>query len=273
MNLEAGKAMRLGVIGCGKMGRALLEGILEKGVAERAAVVVHDAFPEAAAAFGEDLGVAVSRSNREVVEASDVVLLCVKPQGFAEMMGEIEGTAGSLLISIAAGITLTAIETQCQRKHRVIRVMPNTPSLVGRGAAGFALGQDATDADGDLARGLLEAVGYAVEVNEDQLDAVTAISGSGPAYIFLMIESIVTAGVRQGLSADVAQALAVETVAGAAELVKATGESPSQLRENVTSPNGTTFAALESFRNDHFPDVIDRAVAAAADRSRELGRG
>ena len=150
--------------------------------------------------------------------------------------------------------------------------MPNTPALVGKGASGFACGNSATAEDSKWTGKLLGAVGYVCQVEESDLDAVTALSGSGPAYIFLMIESLITAAVEQGLEPDMAKQLAVHTVSGAAEMVLQINESPSQLRENVTSPNGTTFAALESFRSNGFESIVKQALDAARDRSIELGQ-
>lgn len=253
------------------MGRALLGGILETGICEARDVSVYDAFPEAAEAAARELGVTAVPSNAEVLDRSEVVLLCVKPQVFPEMLAELGDSTGRLLVSIAAGVRIDAIEEATGGRHRVIRVMPNTPALVGRGASAFALGSSATDADAGQTRALLEAVGYACQVGEDDLDAVTALSGSGPAYVFLLVEALVAAAIEQGLDPDISGDLAAHTVAGAAELLLRSDESPAQLRENVTSPNGTTFAALESFRSDGFESIVANAIRAAADRSRELG--
>lgn len=264
--------MKLGVIGCGKMGRALLGGILEAGVAKPEDVYLFDAFPEAAKSAAEETGAAVANSNAQLVDHCDVVLLCTKPQGFTEMLAEIGHSSDRLLVSIAAGIQIAAIESATGGKHRVIRVMPNTPALVGKGASAYALGPSASDADAKIAEQLLGAVGLVRQVSEANLDAVTALSGSGPAYVFLLIESLVSASIEQGLDEETSLALATQTVLGAASLLQMSDESPATLRENVTSPNGTTFAALESFRADGFSEIVRRAVAAAADRSRELGK-
>lgn len=264
--------MKLGVIGCGKMGKALLGGILKAGLCGPGDVVVRDSVAAASEAFATEFGVAVAPDNASVIDASEVVLLCTKPQGFPAMLAELGAGRGRLLISIAAGIRLAAIEDRVGGRHRVVRVMPNTPALVGKGASAYALGSSATEDDARLAADLLGAVGHVCRVAEDDLDAVTAVSGSGPAYFFYLLEAMIAEGIAQGLSPEVARDLAVHTAAGAAELVLATGESPATLRENVTSPNGTTFAALESFRSRDFEGIVRGAVAAAADRSRELGR-
>ena len=263
--------MKIGVIGCGKMGSALVEGIIKANLCSADDVIVFDAYPEAAESMRVSLGVTVASSNAEVVDASEVILLCVKPQVLGDMLEEIGKSEDRLLISIAAGVTISAIEAGAKHRHRVVRVMPNTPSLIARGASAYALGCSATDSDAEITESLLSAVGYTCRVEESHLNAVTALSGSGPAYIFLMIEALIAGGIEHGLKADIARDLALHTVSGAAELVIKTGEDPALLRENVTSPNGTTFAALESLRSEDFEGTIKRAIAAAADRSRELG--
>ena len=164
--------MNLGVIGCGKMGRALVGGILSAGICSPDDVLVFDAYAEASDSMQKELGVNVAQSNSEVVDGSEVVLLCVKPQGFIEMLGEIGDSSSRLLISIAAGIRIAAIEKATEDKHRVIRVMPNTPALVGKGASAYALGSSATPEDAKIADALLGAVGYVCQVEEKDLDAV-----------------------------------------------------------------------------------------------------
>lgn len=264
--------MKLGVIGCGKMGKALLGGILGAGLCKASGVLVFDTHAPSAEALAAEFGVTVTPSNEAVVAGSDTVLLCTKPQGFAEMLSQLGDHRDRLLISIAAGVRLTTIETATESRHRVVRVMPNTPALVGKGASGYALGSSATTADAAVTESLLGAVGYVARVEEDQLDAVTAVSGSGPAYFFLMLEALIAEGIAQGLEPGVSRDLAVHTAAGAAALVLGTGEPPATLRENVTSPNGTTYAALHYFRSREFEAIVQGAVKAAADRSRELGR-
>jgi pyrroline-5-carboxylate reductase len=264
--------MKLGVIGCGKMGGALVEGIVRSGVGSGSETFLFDSYGAAAQALAEKTGARVVESNAAVVARADVILLCVKPQGMLGMLQELGDSRDKLMISIAAGIRISAIEAALGNRHRVVRVMPNTPALVGKGAAGFALGATATKEDAAVTRRLFESVGCAFEVAESDLDAVTALSGSGPAYIFLLIESLVSAAVKQGLDPAVALQLATQTVAGAAEMLQRTGEDPAVLRENVTSPKGTTFAALESFRADGFAQIVENALNAARDRSIELGR-
>lgn len=254
------------------MGSALVGGIIRSKLCSPSDITVYDTFEPAAAAMVADLGVTQVDSNAAVVDASEVILLCIKPQGFPEMLADLGDARDRLLISIAAGIKIATIEKATDLRHRVVRVMPNTPAMVGMGASAYALGSDASRDDADLTQSLLDSVGYACRVEEEDLDAVTAVSGSGPAYIFLMIEALIAGGMEQGLDAQTAKNLAVQTVAGAAELVKSTGESPGKLRENVTSPNGTTFAALEFFKEHDFEKIVRGAVEAAAKRSRILGQ-
>jgi pyrroline-5-carboxylate reductase len=266
--------MRLGIIGCGKMGRALLEGILDAGLVAASDVTVHDAYSPAAQSTADDLGVTSVASNAEVVAAADTVLLCVKPQTFPEMLGQVAASdvEGRLLISIAAGVRIAKIEQLSGGRHRVVRVMPNTPALVGKGASAFSPGASATLEDAETTRSLLAAVGYVIQVEEEQIDAVTALSGSGPAYIFAMIESLVAGGIEQGLAPAVAHELAAHTVAGAAAMVLEGNDSPTRLRENVTSPNGTTHAALEKMKSADFDGIVRSAIKAARDRAVELGQ-
>ena len=266
--------MKLGIIGCGKMGRALLGGILDAGLVAASEVTVHDACAPASQSAADELGVTAVDSNAGVAEAADTILLCVKPQIFPEMLAQMSdsGAEGKLLISIAAGVRIASIEKGSGGRHRIIRVMPNTPTLVGKGASAFAVGSSATIEDAETARSLLAAVGYVTQVEEEQIDAVTALSGSGPAYIFAMIESLVAGGIEQGLAPEVAHDLAAHTVAGAAAMVLEGNDSPTRLRENVTSPNGTTHAALEKMRTEDFDGIVRAAVRSARDRAIELGQ-
>ncbi len=264
--------MTLGVIGCGKMGSALVEGIIGSGVCSGQMTFLYDSHGPAAQALANKTGARVAESGAAVVSAADVILVCVKPQGMEAMLRELGDSRDKLIISIAAGVRIGTIQEALGNRHRVVRVMPNTPALVGKGAAGFALGSKATNEDAAVTRRLFASVGCAFEVAESDLDAVTALSGSGPAYVFFLIEALVSAAVKQGLNAEIALNLATQTVAGAAEMVQQTGEEPAVLRENVTSPKGTTFAALESFRANGFAQMVEEALNAARDRSIELGR-
>tara|TARA_R110002096_G_scaffold4493_28_gene20994 strand:- start:537 stop:1334 length:798 start_codon:yes stop_codon:yes gene_type:complete len=265
--------MKLGFIGVGKMGSALLEGVLNAKVCTSGEVVVHDAFEPAATAISKKLGVTAVSSCAEVFELAETVVICVKPQDVqASLKGAANVKTGRLVVSIAAGIGLRDLETWAAKPQRVVRVMPNTPALIGKGASGFALGSNATESDATTVQTLLESVGIAVSVKESQLDAVTGLSGSGPAYVFTIIEALADGGVLEGLPKPLALQLAAQTLAGAAELALQSGEHPAVLRDNVTSPGGTTIAGLAELEKNGIRSALIEAVREATRRSRELGK-
>jgi pyrroline-5-carboxylate reductase len=212
-------------------------------------------------------------SNRELVQKSDVIFLAVKPQNMADVVTDIGGTLGvkKLVVSIAAGVTIARL-AEGLRTQRVIRVMPNTPALVGQGAAAYTLGPAATADDGLLVGQLLAAVGVAVKVDEKLLDVVTGLSGSGPAFVYVMIEALADGGVRMGLPRETALTLAAQTVRGAAQMVLTSGEHPAALKDKVASPGGTTIAGLAALEDRGFRGTLIGAVEAATRRSQELGR-
>ena len=236
------------------------------------AFAVSDPSGEALTAFEQAVsGRSCTRcSNEEIFEQSDFVVLAVKPQHAASALEAIDAAASEpLVISIMAGVTIARIQEMTGAK-RVVRVMPNTPCLVGEGASGITAGDNVDDKDLKHVSELLQSVGKVVEVAEEHIDAVTGVSGSGPAYVFRFIESLIEGGVAEGLSSEVAKTLAVQTVLGAAKLVIETGEDPAVLRARVTSPGGTTLAALNSLEADGFDRAIVSAVSAAVVRSKEL---
>jgi len=262
----------IGFIGAGKMAQALAGGI-QKNFPELG-FVVSDPSAEALIAFEHSVSGRSCKtcSNQEVFDQSDVVILAVKPQHAAAALEAVDGSSVEpVIVSIMAGVTISRIQELTQAK-RVIRVMPNTPCLVKEGASGIAAGNGVGADDVKNVAQLLRSVGKVVEVAEKQMDAVTGVSGSGPAYVFRFIESLIEGGVAEGLSRDVASTLAVQTVFGAAKLVLETGEEPAVLRAKVTSPNGTTLAALNSLEADGFDRVIISAVSAATHRSKELAK-
>lgn len=266
--------MKLGVIGCGKMGTALVGGAVKAGVTRSENITGHDPFPAARDAFVQATGATITESAAGVAEHSDVILLATKPQDIAGALAEIATAAGGkplLVISIAAGVTLTALENFSPENLRIIRAMPNTPALVGKGAAGYCLGSRASEKDGEIAKALLGSVGMAVQVQEKLMDAVTGLSGSGPAYIYLVIEALADGGVKAGLSRVDAIRLAAQTVAGAAAMVTETGEHPAVLKDMVTSPGGTTIAGLAELEKSGVRSAFIGAVDAATKRSIELG--
>jgi pyrroline-5-carboxylate reductase len=265
--------MKLGVIGCGKMGTALVQGAIRAGVTSAADVAGCDPFGISRESFAKATGAAVFE-NAGGVAGSDVILLATKPQDIATALGEISASSGGepkLIISIAAGVTVAALEAASPGNFRVIRAMPNTPALVGQGAAAFCLGGRATPADAQTALALLGAVGVAVQVPEKLMDAVTGLSGSGPAYVYLIIEALADGGVRAGLPRADAIKLAAQTVAGAAAMVLETGEHPAVLKDMVTSPGGTTIAGLAVLEEKGVRSALIEAVTAATLRATELG--
>ena len=264
---------RLALIGAGNMAEAIVRGALRAAMLPADAIIVADPSDERRKRFADTLGTRTTEDNRDAVADANLVILAVKPQTIDAVLNEIgpDLGPGKLVVSIAAGVSIARIAEACPDGARIIRTMPNTPMLVGRGMVALSRGGDADDADMARATALLASCATAIEVPEEKLDAVTAVSGSGPAYFFLLVESLIEAGRAAGLSADEARTLAETTFAGAAELLANGDVDAAELRRRVTSPGGTTEAALKSFTADAFADVVTRAVAAAAQRSRELG--
>lgn len=271
MNLERIGAEGLVLLGCGKMGSAMLAGWLARGVPAQS-VWVLDPNPSD---WVMSTGVHV---NAELPGAPAIVLVAVKPQMMGAALPVLAKMGGgrTVFLSVAAGTPIAHFEAVLGAQTPIVRAMPNTPAAVGRGISAIIGNHYATGDDLDLAEALLLAVGQVVRLDhEDQMDAVTGVSGSGPAYVFHLIETLAAAGVEQGLPAELAMQLARATVAGAGALAEAADETPAQLRVNVTSPNGTTQAALEVLMDTEngFPALLSRAVAAATNRSKELARG
>jgi pyrroline-5-carboxylate reductase len=268
-------ASTLGLIGAGRMATALASGFVRADLVAPAAVIASDPSPDARATFSREVpGALVVVNNEQVVADAGVVLLAVKPQKMSEALASIRDLVrkDALVLSIAAGVTLPRLAAGLPEGQRVIRIMPNTPCLVGRGASAFSLGPHATAKDGKLVADLFSAVGVAFEVPETQLDAVTGLSGSGPAFVYTMIEALAAGGVAAGLAPALAGELAARTVLGAAEMVLQTGETPANLRNQVTSPGGTTLAGLAVLQERGFGDAVVAAVDAATRRSVELGQ-
>ncbi len=263
---------RILLVGCGKMGSAMLRGWLSRGVAAADVCVVE---PSAGTDLRTELGVRVVAGPGDVGEGfrPDIVVFAVKPQGMDGIVPAYRGfvAAGAAVLSIAAGRTIASFE-KLLGAGAIVRAMPNTPAAVGRGITAACPNGRVTAAQRTACQSLLEAVGEAVWVeDESQIDAVTAVSGSGPAYVFLLIECMTRAGVEQGLPADVAERLARATVAGSGELARRSDDPADVLRKNVTSPGGTTAAALAVLMaDDGLAPLMSRAIAAATARSREL---
>jgi pyrroline-5-carboxylate reductase len=267
------RGKRLAVVGAGNMAEALVRGLLRAGLFPPGAIAASDVVPERLRLFREQFGVATETDNAAIVAKADLVLLAVKPQAMGQVLASLAPVVDrQLLISIAAGVPTYAIETRFPRPVRVVRVMPNTPALVLEGASALCAGAHATPEDLALARALFEAVGRAVVLDETAMDAVTGLSGSGPAYVFVVIEALADAGVRVGLSREVAQLLAAQTVLGSARMVLETGKHPAALKDMVASPGGTTIAGLHALEARALRAALLDAVEAATERSRELGR-
>lgn len=267
---------RLGFIGAGNMAEAIARGVIAAGICRPAQIIAADISSERRDVFSDQLKVRTIEDALSIVTQSDTVLLCVKPQHVAEMLASIREVVAQdhLIISIAAGISTSYIEEALgSAKHiRVVRVMPNTPMLVGKGMSGIAAGRNATKEDLLTARRLFESAGAVVEVNEEQMNAVTALSGSGPAYFFFLVEHMIAAGVEMGLSPEAAHELATQTARGAAEMLCSSSDSPSELRRKVTSPGGTTAAAITHMQEKGMPQTIIDALKAAERRGKELGK-
>jgi len=260
-------------LGSGNMAEALVKGLLRAGVAAASEIVCSDRSDDRGAFMAERYGVRATRSNREAVQLSELVVLSVKPQVMNRLLDEVSPVldASKLVISIAAGVPIAAIERKVGHGVRIVRTMPNTPALVGAGATALVAGEHATDDDLKQARALFDAIGKTVVVDEPLLDAVTGLSGSGPAYIFLVIEALSDAGVKVGLPRVVAQELAAQTVLGSAKLLIETGEHPGRLKDQVTSPGGTAIAGLHTLEAGGLRTTLMNAVEVATQRSRELG--
>jgi len=264
---------KLGIIGGGNMGEVLVSGIIKRNLLGTGHINVSDVDLNRRNYLAEKYGVETTENNRDAVAGSDIVIMAVKPQNMGEALSGIANTMDSstLVISIAAGITTKFIEDQLGKEIRVIRAMPNTPALVGEGATAIARGNHATDEDMGVALQIFDAVGISVTVKEDLLDAVTGLSGSGPAYVFSIIEALSDGGVKMGLARDISLKLSAQTVLGAAKLCLESGKHPAQLKDMVASPGGTTIAGLKALEDGKLRSTIMTAVEVATRRSMELG--
>ena len=263
--------MHIGFIGSGRMASALLEGILRATIAPPADIILTDKLPAAAEELARRTGAQTRPSNSEVAANTALLILCVKPGDVPEALREAGDLSGKLLISIAAGVPLRRLREWAPGDPRLIRVMPNTPALIGQGAAAYAPAEGATDADLAVTERIFGATGIVVRVKEELLDAVTGLSGSGPAFVYTVIEALADGGVLMGLPRDIALRLASQTVLGAAAMVLETGLHPAQLRDQVASPGGTTIAGLEALEDAGLRAALISAVRAATERSGELG--
>jgi len=259
-------------IGAGKMASAIAGGIVQSGVFSAGEMTAFDINPAAAAAFTAATGVPCSAAIETALAEAEKVLIAVKPQYLESALASLQGAFGDkLIISIVAGVTLETLAHLTGSK-KLISVMPNTPALVGKGAAAFAGGTGASEDDLKFASDIFNAAGIGLQVPEKLLDAVTGLSGSGPAYVFEFIQALADGGVAEGLPRDIALQLAAQTVLGAAAMVLETGTHPAVLKDQVTSPGGTTSRGLEKLAEKGFSGTVLQAVRAASSRSAELGK-
>ncbi len=266
---------KLGFIGGGQMAEAMIKGLLASKTVRAERISVSEPLPERREYLAKTYKVTVFEKNPVLVKEVEIVILAVKPQVLGEVLEEISSVVDPshhLIISIAAGIPLLFLERRLPEGTRVIRVMPNTPALVLSGISAYTPGQRATAEDLALAREILSALGECLELPEIYFDAVTGLSGSGPAFVALFIEALVDGGVKVGLPRPVAERLAVETVLGTAKLMKETKRNPYQLKAMVTSPGGTTIAGVKAMAEGAFSATVMEAVEAATKRSEELSR-
>ncbi|MGV1098689.1 pyrroline-5-carboxylate reductase [Thiovibrio sp. JS02] len=265
---------KLGFVGGGRMAEALIKGIVEAGLLRAEQIIAADPSPERRELLQKEFKITTAEGASSVWAECDVVILAVKPQILGKILAGYKGEikARHLLISIAAGIPLALMERSVAGSGcRVIRVMPNTPALVLKGASALSPGKGVSDEDMAVAKSIFEAVGTSVVLDESYLDAVTGLSGSGPAYVFTFIEALTDAGVKVGLARPVAEALVMQTVLGSVVLAMETREHPAALRAMVTSPGGTTIAGLHELEKGALRATLMNAVEAATNRSGELG--
>jgi len=255
------------------MGEAMLAAVLEDGLARPEAIWVSDVSQSRRRALVQKYGVAAMASNREAISDREIVVLAVKPQILAEVMAELGGhlKSGQVVLSIIAGARINTLSKGLQH-GAIARAMPNTPAQIGEGMSVWTATPDVTEEQKGLGGAILGAMGVEIYVDDEKyLDIATAVSGSGPAYFFLMAESLIEAAVDIGLPRDMARKLVVQTMLGSGRLIQQSGEEPAQLRRKVTSPGGTTARALEQFEKGQFTELVRRAVKAAHDKARELG--
>jgi len=267
------KDKRVGIIGGGNMGEVLASGIIAGNLVAAENITISDVAEERRDYLKKKYGITTTEKNDDVVKGTDIVILAIKPQNMGDVLSEITGFVdeSKLVISIAAGIRIKFMEGSLGKGAHVIRVMPNTPALIGEGATAIAGGKNATDEELAIARQIFDSIGISVTVREELIDAVTGLSGSGPAYVFAIIEALSDAGVKMGLARDIALKLSAQTLLGAAKLCIVSDKTPAQLKDMVTSPGGTTIAGLKALEDGKLRSTLMTAVEVATRRSKELG--
>jgi pyrroline-5-carboxylate reductase len=271
--VEPGAGINLTVLGTGNLASALVRGWVTAGTLSPAQLTLWNRTTDKATALAEELSATATSSFSEAVARADVVLLGVKPWAVAPLLDLIRASLApsTVVVSIAAGVRLTTMAESAPPCQPLIRVLPNTPYLVSAGAAAFARGSHATDDHARLVQRLFAATGICVEVTDTQMDAVVGVAGSGPAYAYLIIEALTDGGVRMGLPRDIARQMVAQTLLGSAKMVLETGQHPMVLKDAVTTPGGTTMAALEVLEQGALRGTLIAAVRAATERSQELG--
>ena len=269
------KGQKVGFIGGGNMGEALIKGLVAANLVPPEAIYASDVRPERLRALDQQYGIQLLQDNAELVRQADIVILAVKPQIMAPVVRQISAavTKKKLLISIAAGVSTLTIRAALGKEARLIRVMPNTPALVLEGVTAIAKADGLEPGDLDTASEIFSAVGRVVTLEEELMDAVTGLSGSGPAYVAVVVESLADGGVKMGLDRVTAMTLATQTVLGAARLMLETGMHPGALKDMVSSPGGTSIAGVHALEEGGIRHTLIKAVERATQRSRELGRG
>ena len=266
---------KIGVVGAGKIGSAIARGMIKAGLVTKDQVMASDVSDALRQAIAKELDIKIAPDNGQLCAFADVVILAVKPQIVGPVAKEIAKTLGKskLLISVAAGVPISRIEAGLEKGARVVRVMPNISCVVGAGAAGYAGGTNASAQDLEICGSILNSFGVGLPVEEKYLDAVTGLSGSGPAYVFLFMEALADGGVQVGLTRDVALKLAMQTVYGAARMALESAKHLGELKDEVTSPGGTTIAGLYALEQRGFKGAVMEAIVNATRRSQELGKG
>ncbi|MCK4905683.1 pyrroline-5-carboxylate reductase [bacterium] len=268
------KNIRIGIIGCGNMGEALLAGLLNKNVFKKQNITVSEKQKARLKSLKRKYSkISFAENNQSLIENSSTIILAIKPQDAESLLKEISPflTASHLLISIAAGIKISFIEKIVGNKIPVTRVMPNLPALIGKGISAYCVSKKVSQKNGKTVKAILESVGEVLKLKENKLDAVTAISGSGPAYVFYMLETMAEAGIKLGLTKEQAKTLSVQTIVGAIDMIEK-GECPTNLRQRVTSPKGTTEAALKVLVDSKWKEILIEAIKKAEQRSKELSK-
>jgi len=266
--------LKISIVGAGNMGQALVRGLVEKSVYPQN-ISLFDIDKKKLEALRKEVHVKIAKSGRQCVSLADVVILAVKPQILQQVAEDISSNVGkeTLIVSIAAGVTIKTVESFFKKPVSLIRVMPNMPALVGAGMSAFSLGRHATQKQKKIIEAILSTLGEAVQVQEKMLDLVTAVSGSGPAYFFLLAEKLIEAAYEMGLKAEIAKKLVYQTAFGSGKVMMENGEDPDVLIAKVASKGGTTEAALKVFQKEGFGKITYDAVKAAHKRSKEISRG